>query len=166
MNEVRKLVIYAMCAAIIVISKEVLSFLPNIELVSFLLILFALHFELKGSLFIVFIFCFLQTILYGVGLWTPMYFIVWPLLVIVTRCLKKQLNSYGRCAYFSAVFGLIFGFLFSIPYFFVSMKTGWIYVIKGIPFDFIHCLANYIIMVLLYDRTSNLFHYFHNKYRI
>ncbi|MEG2544731.1 MAG: hypothetical protein RR986_08465 [Longicatena sp.] len=166
MKSVRNLVFYAMCAAIVVISKELLAFLPNIELVSFLLILFALNFEWKGSIFIAFIFCFLQSVLYGVGLWTPMYFIVWPLLVIVVASLKKYLTNYARTALFSALFGLMFGFLFSIPYFMVSIRTGWIYFIKGIPFDLIHCFGNYIIMALLFDKASHLFAYFHTKYQI
>ncbi len=145
-------IIYALCAAILVVSKEMLAFLPNVELVSFFIILFALTFTLEGTIFITMVFCLLQMVLYGVGLWTPIYFIVWPMLAIITNRLRFFLKDYHRCAILSGLFGLVFGFLFSIPYFVISFEMGWIYFIKGIPFDLIHGIANYVIMALLFDK--------------
>ena len=166
MKVANKLVLYAMCAALVVVSNELLAFLPNVELVTFLLMMYSLYFDLKGSIMIAVLFCFIQTLLYGVGIWTLMYFIVWPLLVFVTSCLKKQLNNYHRCALFSGMFGLCFGFLFSIPYFLISLKMGWIYFLKGIPFDLIHGIANYIIMIFLYEKMSKIFFQLKERYKI
>ena len=164
MKSVLHFVIYALCAAILVVSKEVLAFLPNVELVSFLIILYALSFSLKGSIFITMVFCMLQMALYGVGLWTPMYFIVWPLLAILSNRFRPILTNYHRCALFSGFFGLIFGFLFSLPYFAVSLQMGWIYFLKGIPFDLVHGIANYIIMALLFDKMNALMKQMQVKY--
>lgn len=166
MNSTRNMVIYAMLAAITVISKEVLAFLPNIELVSFLLILYALHFDLKGSVLIAILFSFLQMLLYGVGMWTPMYFIVWTLLVVVVYGMKKMLCTETRCAVFSGIFGLSFGFLFSLPYFLISIRVGWIYYLKGIPFDLIHGLGNYILMLVLYRKVNDILAYMTMKYKL
>lgn len=155
-KQVQNLVLYAFCAAILVVAKEVLAFLPNIELVSFSLILFALHFPLHGSISISVIFSFLQMLLYGVGMWTPMYFIVWSGLVIVVWLCRKYLCTEQRCAIFSGLFGLSFGFFFSIPFFLLSLQTGWISYLKGIPFDVVHMLGNYIIMLALYERMNGV----------
>lgn len=154
MKSVLHFVIYALCAAILIVSKEMLAFLPNVELVSFLIILFALYFSLRGTLFIVIVFCVIQMALYGVGMWTPMYFIVWPLLAVFSNRLRKRLNDYHRCALFSGAFGLVFGFLFALPYFAISFNMGWIYFLKGIPFDLVHGIANYAIMAILFDRMK------------
>lgn len=152
----KKIVLIAFCCALLVVSKEVLAFLPNIELVTFLLILYSLNFELSISLFISIGFCFIQMILYGIGPWTPMYFIVWSFLVILTVILKKWLKDEHRCAVFSGIFGLFFGFLFSIPYFLMDWNLGVAYFLKGIPFDLIHCVGNYLLMLLLYERCNDV----------
>lgn len=157
MNSVKQLCLISVCSAILVISKEVLAFLPNIELVTFLLLMYALHFKWTTSISIATIFCFLQIVLYGFGIWTPMYFIVWNGWVLVCLALKKFLITNQRCAFLSAGFGFIFGFLFSIPFFFVSMQAGWAYFVRGIPFDLVHGLGNYIIMSVLYDPIHAFF---------
>ena len=157
MNErTRSLVIYGLCAAIVVVSKEVISFIANIELVSFLLIMFGRNFRLAGSIMIAIVFSFLQMLLYGVGIWTYMYFIVWTLLVIVANYTKQLFNTEQKLALFSGSFGLVFGFLFSIPYFVISFNLGVAYFIKGIPFDLVHGIANYIIMLLLFERCDKV----------
>lgn len=166
MKNARTLVFYSVCAAIVIASKEVLAFLPNVELVSFLLIMFALSFNRMGSFIIAIIFCFAQMAFYGVGLWTPMYFIVWPLLTIVVSINRRFLNTYLKCAILSGIFGLAFGFFFSLPYFVVSIQTGWIYFLRGIPFDLVHGTANFVIMILLYDRMHVVIDYFHKKYNL
>lgn len=164
MKSVKQLVLISICSAILVISKECLAFLPNIELVTFLLLMYALHFKFSSALMIATVFCFLQIVLYGFGIWTPMYFIVWNGWVILCYRLKKYLTTNQRCAFLSAAFGLLFGFLFSIPYFFVSIHFGWTYFIRGIPFDCIHCLGNYILMSILYEPVSLFFRKYGNKF--
>ena len=159
MKSVKQLCLISVCSTILVVSKEMLAFLPNIELVTFLLLMYAIHFDWRISVSIATIFCFLQIVLYGFGIWTPMYFIVWNGWVVLCFLLRKFLKSNQRCAFFSAGFGLIFGFLFAIPYFFVSIHTGWAYFFNGLAFDIIHCLGNYILMSILYDPV----HAFFNK---
>lgn len=152
----KQLMLYTMSIAILTISKELLSFLPNIEIVSFLFILYALYYPLPGSLLVSFGFNLIQIILYGVGLWTPVYFIIWPFLIIITYVVRLYLTTEYRCAMLSAIFGLSFGFFTALPYFVISIQTGWIYFLKGLPFDFIHATSNYIIMIVLFPKTSKL----------
>lgn len=165
-KKVFPLVLYTLCATLSVVAKEVLSFLPNIELVSFLFIIFALHFPIQGSIFIAIIFCFLQIMLYGIGVWTPIYFVVWSGLVIVVYCAKGILINEQRCAILSGVFGLSFGIFFSIPFFIISWQTGWISYLKGIPFDLIHMIGNYIIMLILYQKINAVVATLVKKYKI
>lgn len=165
-SKVQRLCFSCICAAILVISKEFLAFLPNVELVTFLLIMYTIHFTLTSSLLICIVFCFVQIILYGIGMWTLPYFIVWPLFVLLTYSIKTKLISDHLCALYSAILGFVFGFLMSIPYFMISIKTGWIYYLKGLPYDFIHLFSNYIIMLLLYDSIKKVFVYLENRYHI
>lgn len=131
-----------------------MSFLPNIELVSFLLIIYTLTLELNMVYMIAIIFCFIQVVLYGIGLWTPMYFILWPALVFSTNLIKNKLKDENDLAIYNALFGLTFGFFNSFPYFIIDIKMGWAGFLRGIPFDLIHCLGNYIVMLGLYQPTQ------------
>jgi len=158
-------ILAAILASILVISKEILAFLPNIELVSFLLIIYTLTLGLKISAFSALLFAFLQMLLYGIGLWTPMYFIVWPLLAGMTQLLRKYLTTEFRLALFSGAFGLVFGFLFSLPYFIVDSQAGIAYFLKGIPFDLIHGIGNYLVMLVLYQPVIRIFKNLTDRYR-
>lgn len=157
MKRLKSTVLCAMLAGLLVISKEILSFLPNIELVSFLLIIYTLTLGVKLTIFTAIIFASVQMLLYGIGIWTPMYFIVWPLLVLFTQLLRKWLTTEFHLAIFSGLFGLIFGLLFSVPYFLIDWHTGLSYFLKGIPFDLIHSIGNYLVMLVLYQPVYRAF---------
>lgn len=151
MRTLKDWVLAAMLASLLVISKEILAFLPNIELVSFLLIVFSLTLGVKIAMQSAFLFAFLQMLLYGIGTWTPVYFVVWPLLAWVTDRLKKGLNSAFRLALLSGCFGFMFGFFFAIPYFLIDVRMGWAYYLKGLFYDAVHGIGNYLVMLLLYQ---------------
>lgn len=150
MNKVKELVYIAVLAGILVVSKELLAFLPNIELVSFLVIIYALVLGKTRTMMICTIFSFVQTLLYGIGPWTPMYFIVWPLLAVMTDICQIKLKTEFRLALLSGSFGLLFGLMMSIPYFLMGFEVGLAYYLKGIPFDLIHGIGNYLVMLILY----------------
>lgn len=156
MNKTKQWVLIAMLASILVISKEILAFLPNMELVTFLLIVYTYTLPISMVYWITIIFCFIQIILYGIGLWTPMYFILWPLLVFVTNLLKNTLTNETRLAIYSGIFGLCFGFMTSIPYFLINFNYGWAGFLRGIPYDLIHCISNYLIILVLYKPTLTI----------
>lgn len=151
MKKTKDLTLIALLASILVISKEILAFLPNIELVTLLLVIYTKLLDVKKVYLITLVFCLVQMIIYGIGLWTPMYFIVWPGLVWVNHHFTKQLSGEQTIAISNAIFGLCFGFLFSIPYFIIDFKFGWAGFLRGIPFDLIHGIGNYLMVLLLYE---------------
>lgn len=135
--------------AVIEVSKACLSFLPNIELTSFWLIIFTLVFGWKIVL-IVPAFILVEGLIYGMGLWWIMYLYVWPLLVLIAFLFRK-VNSALLWACISGFFGLAFGFLCS----FVYLVTGNIHTqlawwVAGIPWDIVHCVGNFVLMLVLY----------------
>ena len=75
---VRELVFLALCTAAMFVSQVALSFLPNIELVSLLVIVYTHAFRRK-VLYILYVFALLEGLLYG---FTILYLLasVWALL--------------------------------------------------------------------------------------
>ncbi len=143
--------------AVIEVSKFALSGLPNIELTSFWLIMFTLFFGWK-IVAVVPVFILLEGAIYGMHLWWIMYLYAWPLLVFITWLLRKR-DSALLFSIVSGIFGLCFGALCSLPYFFIGLSSGGLtagltaavtWWIAGIPWDFVHCFGNFIIMMVLY----------------
>ena len=104
---VLRLVLSGLMGALLVVSKQAMSGLPNLEPVSLLVILFALELprETPGA---VTVFILLQGVLYGFGLWWAMYLYVWYLLALLAWLLRRMDNALGW-AVFSGIYGLCFG---------------------------------------------------------
>ena len=164
MNKTRELIILVLLAVILIVSKLFLSFLPNIELVSMLLIIYTLIYGRK-TFIIVFLFIVIEGLTYGMGLWWFSYLFVWPTLVILTLLFKRiNKENFLLWSIFSAVFAILFGMLFAIPYIFLNnFKFAIAYWIQGIPFDLIHMVGNYLIMLLMGELIYKLLIKLNNK---
>lgn len=151
----------AIMISLIEVCKVALSFLPNIELTSFLIIMY-MRFYGKKMIYIIPAFILIEGCIYGFGLWWIMYLYAWPLLALVTWIFKKQ-DSALFWSVISSVFGLAFGFLCSFPYFFIGLTSGGVrsglaaqfsWWVAGIPWDIVHGVGNFVIMLVLYKPIS------------
>lgn len=154
---IRDIAIIGLMVAIIEVCKVALSFLPNIELTTFWLIMFTLFMGRKVA-FLVPVLILIEGSIYGFGLWWVMYLYTWPLLVLLTYLFRKQ-QSIGFWSIFSGFFGLFFGALCSIPYFFIGAVGGGVmnglyaaftWWVAGIPFDLAHGIGNFVLMMICY----------------
>lgn len=138
-----------MMIATLEVAKYALSFLPNVELVTLLIILYTLYFGNKMP-YVLAAFVFLEGCWYGFGLWWVMYLYVWPLLAGITYLLRRQ-RSVWVFSILSGAFGLMFGALCSLVYLFVGGSaaafTWWV---AGIPYDLIHGVSNFILCSILF----------------
>lgn len=145
----RDITIMALMVAIIEVSKVALAQIPNVELTSFWIIMFTLYFG-KRIFYVIPAFILLEGMMYGFNLWWIMYLYAWPLLAVVVLLLRK-INTAWDWSFVSGLFGLSFGFLCAIPYVFTSGFAGAVtWWIGGIPWDLVHGIANFIIMLVLY----------------
>lgn len=130
-------------------AKFALSFLPNIEPSSLMVMLFAVTFGWKG-LFPTYVYVALEILVYGFSTWNIPYLYIWLLLFIAARLLHKMTHPVGW-ALVSGVFGLLFGAL-SLPAHWAmsGFAGGLAWVISGIPYDIAHCAGNFIIALLLF----------------
>ncbi|MBQ7359476.1 MAG: hypothetical protein IJW63_05210 [Lachnospiraceae bacterium] len=156
-SKTKDIVYVGMMIAIIEVSKRALDFLPNVELVTFWVIMFTLFLGWK-AIYGVIAFTLIEMCFFGIHTWVIMYFYIWPLLVVLTMIFRKKEEPLFW-AILSGFYGLLFGAGCSLPYFFIGavdggvaagfrmMFTWWI---AGIPYDFIHGIANFVIMLVLF----------------
>lgn len=146
---VRKITRIALLSAILYVSKVALEFLPNVELVSLLTILYTLVFG-KEAFLIVTVFNLFELIQWGFGTWWVSYLYVWPLLALITLLLKKIIKEdFLIWSIVSGLFGLVFGSLFAIVYIPVDPAYALAYWISGLPWDVWHGVCNFILMLVI-----------------
>lgn len=144
----------AMMLAMIEAVKRALDFLPNIELVTFLFLVFTI---LRGKRVILVSFAFTaaETLVFGSGLWVIMYLYVWPLEIVLVLLLRrrfpKPVDGFWWYCILSGTFGLFFGAFCSIPYWILTgPKAAIAWWIAGIPMDILHCVSNFTLCFLLF----------------
>ena len=145
----RDLVIIAMMAAILFVVQVALSFIPNIELVTLLVMIYTLVLGRK-TIFAIYVFALLEGLFYGFGIWWFMYLYVWTILYIIVRIFRKQENIV-IWSLLGGAFGLSFGAMCSIPYFIAGgIGAGIAWWIAGLPYDILHGIGNFVVILVLF----------------
>lgn len=137
------------------VSQVIMASLPNIEIVSLLIILITRKFGLR-SIFSIYIFVICEMFTYGLSMWVINYFYVWTVLWIAVFIIRKVDNIwvYGIL---SSMFGILFGTLCSIPYFIIGGISGGIaYIVSGFWFDILHSIGNFIAVIILYKPLTKI----------
>lgn len=145
----KDIVTMGIISAILITQQVALSFLPNIELVTLIIILSTIIYGWK-TLYIIYVFVMVEGLIYGFGIWWINYLYVWTILMLITMLYRNKRSPFFW-AILAGTYGLCFGALCSIPYFFIggaSMAISGI--ISGIPFDAIHCISNYLVVLVLF----------------
>ncbi len=151
------IVLIPLLSASVTAGKMALSFIPNVEIVTLLFILYATVFGFKRTFLISMIFTITEIFFYGVHTWLLVYFFIWPFLSFLAASLGRVSKSDWPYAFLALVFGLTFGLIFAIfESFFYGYAYGIVYWFRGIPFDLVHGASNFIITLILYNPLYHL----------
>ena len=152
---VRQIALFGMLGALTFGLKVAMSYLPNIEPVSLLVMIFAVVFGRK-CLYPIYLYVLMEILLYGIGTWNMNYLYIWAILAFAAWLLRDMESAWGW-ALLSGVFGLCFGLLCA-PVDFLLGDLGFVISkwISGIPFDVAHCAGNFVIALLLFKPLRRL----------
>ena len=130
-------------------AKFAMSWLPNIEPTSLMVMVFAVTMGVK-ALYPISVYVVLEILVYGLGDWTIMYLYVWFVLWLAAW-LMRFAQSPVAWAILSGMFGLFFGAFCSVVYLFMG---GWSFAvakwISGLGYDLAHCAGNFVIALALF----------------
>lgn len=146
---IRQIALFGMLAALTFGLKVAMSYLPNIEPVSLLVMLFAVVFGIK-CLYPIYLYVLMEILVYGLGTWNLNYLYIWAILALAAYLLRGMKHPLAW-ALLSGVFGLCFGLLCA-PVDFLLGDVGYVLskLVTGIPFDIAHCAGNFVIALLLF----------------
>lgn len=149
MKSAKRIAFAGVMGALLVVGKFALSFIPNVEVVTTLLISFCFVFGFDGVIASL-IFCTADVILYPPSLDVIVsYYIYWNLLSITVAVLK-ELNVKSFAPYFitATVFTLFFGVLTSLfTTIFYGVNFAGVY-LSGLYFYAIHLLSTAVFMIV------------------
>lgn len=144
-----RLVRMAFLSIILYVSQVALAFLPNIEVVSLLIVVFTLVYK-KDIKYVCALYVLYTGIQWGFGLWWWSYLIIWPLFSVAVNLLSGIIkDNFYIWTVILGFFGLIFGALFAVPYLFIDPGYAFSYWIAGIPWDILHCAGNILMSALI-----------------
>lgn len=147
-GKLRELMVMALLSAMMVATQVALAAIPNVHLVAVFVILGALLFGWR-ALYSVYLFVLLEGLIYGFSMWFVNYLYVWTVLTVLAVLFRNNRSPWFWAA-LSGIFGLLFGALCAIPYFFVGgWAAAFAYWVAGIPFDLVHCASNAILTFIL-----------------
>lgn len=152
----------ALMAGMLTAFKFALSFIPNVEVVTVLIIVFASAWGLRYALPATLVFCAVEVAIYGGAgypSWIILYFIYWPLLAVVSwACLRKK-----QRVIVATIIGIVGSALFGvlsactdtlcviglIPN--ENLASYWLlYYVRGLWFDLVHVVSSFFTIIALY----------------
>ena len=148
-SKARSLAWMGVLTALLFAGQVVMSFLPNLEIVSLLIILYTIFFG-KKVFWMIYGFVFLEGFLYGFGMWWFQYLYLWSILAVVALFFRSN-TSPLFWSILSGFFGLSFGALCTLPYLIAGgPAAAFSYWVSGLGFDLIHCIGNVVLCLVLF----------------
>lgn len=169
----KDIILIGLFAAVLTGGKMALMLIPNIEIVTILIMLYSMVFGIKISLTATLIFCLTEGFLFGFNTWLISYFIHWPTLAVVSYALSKltYLKNYIYIIVggaLTALFGVTSSAIDAIVSTNVSninffTMFSLIY-IRGAAFYVTHIVSNVILIAVALPALQPLFTQAKKKY--
>lgn len=151
---VKETALFSLLGALMLVSKLVLEFLPNVHMLATLTIAYTICFR-KKALYPIYVYVFLNGLVSGFNLWWLPYLYLWTILWGVTMLLPKNMKSKLAVLVYMAVAGL-HGLLFGTMYapaqavmFGLDFKGAVAWIIAGLPWDLVHGISNFFMALLV-----------------
>lgn len=159
MKTTKHLVLLALLAAIIFVQEEILTFLPNIQLTVFLLVLYSKKLGMKDTLIIVVIHTLLDNLV--MGSLNPMVIttmlVGWGLVPILLNTVFKKLDDNLSLAFCGILFALIYSWLFVAISTTAFQMNFWTYIKADIIFEIALAASSFLSILWLYNPCSHVF---------
>lgn len=153
---IRKMIVYAILTAILFVQEQVLSFLPNIQLTVFLIVVYTKVLGGIPTIIITIIHIFLDCILNG-GL-SPLIFIPmcigWMIIPITLGTFFKNVENPLILALFGILYSICYSICFTITnclFLKINVKA---YILADIPFVILLSMSSFVSILVLYQPTS------------
>ncbi len=151
---VREIAVFGVLGALMLISKMVMEFLPNVHLLGTFIVATTVVYRQK-ALYPLAVFVLWTGLFYGFPTWWIPYLYIWAVLWGMTMLLPRRMPPQAApfvYASTSALHGLAYGTLYAPAQallFGLNGEQMLAWIVAGLPFDVVHAISNAVCGVLI-----------------
>ena len=154
----KRICLLSLLLGIMIIAKYIFGFIPGVEIITFLFIVFGIVLPILDLSLLIISFNIIVVIMYGFGPWWLVYWIIWPIDAFVGKLIFK----FTKKIYFLSLWGFFAGFLVFFWYFLSDMlifgfNFALLNVITAIPINLIEGFTTMICILLFSRRIFDVF---------
>jgi len=149
----------AMFSAILFIQEEALTFIPNVQLTVFLLVLYSKRLGFVKTSIIVIIHVFLDNLVMSSFslVWTPAMFVGWLLIPLVICTIFRKVENFIVLAIAGAILSFTYCWCYILPNYLVMHINPLKYLAGDILFECILALSSFLSILFLYIPCKKIF---------
>lgn len=152
MYKIKNITLIAVLAAILFVQEQVLSFLPNIQLTVFLLVLYSKIFKLWKVLLVIVIHVLLDNLFMGSFsiYYFPFMLLGWSIIPIIINIFFKNTENSIVLAIVGFGCSFIYCFLFAIPQVLLTETSLMTYLAADFSFEIILAISSFLAILWLF----------------
>lgn len=158
MSKIKEIVIIAIFSAILFVQEQALTFLPNIQLTVFLLVLYSKVFGFKKTSIMILIHVLLDSIIMGSlnFFYFPFMLVGWIIIPIIICTLFKKIDNNIILALMGIAFSFFYSWMFVIPEYLFKGINPIVYLSSDILWELVLALSSFLSILWLYKPCSKL----------
>ncbi|HON63988.1 MAG TPA: hypothetical protein PK840_03790 [Bacilli bacterium] len=158
---VRDIALIGILTAILFVQEQALTFLPNIQVTVFLIVVYSKSLKLSHTMIIIFIHVILDNLLMGSFnlVYLPFMMIGWMLIPLLLNSLFKKVNDSFPLGLLGILFSFLYSWIMLIPQAFITEVDLAAYWIADIPFEILLALSSFLTILWLYQPSIKVLQY-------
>ena len=144
------MILFAILADLMLVSKLIMEALPNIHPLGLLIAVVTIVFR-KKALIPIYLYVLLDGLIHGFGVWWVPYLYIWTVLwgaiMLLPKNMPKRIAPFAYAAV-CGVYGLLFGTLYAPAQawlFGLDFEATLAWIAAGLPFDVVHGVSNFLV---------------------
>ena len=152
----KDIALIAIFSVILFVQEQLLSFIPNVQLTVFLLVLYSKVLGFKKTALIILIHTILDNLINGSLnlMYFPFMLLGWMIIPIVITTLFRKTENSLVLGVAGIIFSFIYCWLFMIPNLIVYRKNILSYIAVDIFWEIVLAISSFLTILWLYNLTS------------
>ncbi|MDO4731610.1 MAG: hypothetical protein Q4B14_05765 [Clostridia bacterium] len=148
-SNIIELSIFALISAVMYLLKLMTAFLPNVHLLTVIMIALTDTYR-KKALYPIYGFIMIDGLLSGFAVWWIPYLYIWTIVWVAVMVVPKHINKRLKYIIYTCIctfHGLCFGILYAPSqalFFGMNFNASIAWIVAGLPYDIIHGVSNLI----------------------
>lgn len=155
----KRLVLLAFLSIILTVQEELLTFLPNIQLTVFLLVLYSKKLKCHETLLIITLHVLLDNLFLGSFnlYYTPFMWIGWALIPLCSHTIFKKIDDSLKLAFTGVLYSFLYSWTFMIASVLILNASILSYFLADIVFELLLAISSFLSILWLYEPCSKVF---------